>query len=337
MTTTPAGGSPGRRSILAAAATGLVGLAAPRIGAAQAPTWTPTQPVRIVIGFVPGGMTDASARVLAPHFTQWLGHPVVVDNRGGAGGNIGTEQVVRAAPDGHTLLLAHAGQIVVNPHTFPSIRFDTLRDLAPIGLMRSGVFALVVHPSLGVNSVQELVALLKRNPGKYNYATTAPGGQAHVITEIFKQRTGVDIEGVHFRGSGQATTEVLTGRVPITIEVVPVMLQHMQSGGVKPLMVAADARSSVIPDVPTAAEAGLPDFTFLNWFALFAPRGTPQAIIDRYAELTRRALALPDVAERIRAEGDEPGDGSPQRLAELVAREHRIFGEVVRAQNIRAE
>jgi tripartite-type tricarboxylate transporter receptor subunit TctC len=119
--------------------------------------------------------------------------------------------------------------------------------------------------------------------------------------------------------------------------VVPVMLQHMQSGGVKPLMVAADARSSVIPDVPTAAEAGLPDFTFLNWFALFAPRGTPQAIIDRYAELTRRALALPDVAERIRAEGDEPGDGSPQRLAELVAREHRIFGEVVRAQNIRAE
>jgi tripartite-type tricarboxylate transporter receptor subunit TctC len=329
--------SPGRRRLLASGGGALAALAATGTGRAQGAAWAPSRPVRVVVGFVPGGTTDNTARLLAPHFSEWLGQPVVVDNRGGAGGNIGTEQVVRAAPDGHTLLLAQGGQIVINPLTYPSLGFDPLADLVPVAMARTGDFVLVAHPGLGVATLGELLALLRREPGRHHYATTAPGGLVHAITETFKARTGARMEGVHFRGSGQAVPEVLSGRVPLMIEGVANMLEHIRGGGVRPLMVASGARSPVLPEVPTAAEAGLPDFAFLNWFAFFAPRGTPQAIVDRYAGLTARALAVPAVAERIRATGDRPGTGAAEDLAAVVAREHRVFGEVVRAQGIRAE
>ena len=325
-----------RRSFLIGAAAGAASLVATRVSLAQSPPWAPTRPVRIIVAFPPGGLTDTSARLLAPRFSEWLGQPVIVDNRPGAGGNIGTEAVVRSPADGLTIMMAQAGQITVNPHTFPGLSFDTLRDLAPIGMVRTGEFVLVVHPSLGVNSVQELVALLKKNPGKYDYGTTSPGGQVHVITEIFKARTGVAIEAVHYKGAGQSTPEVLAGRVPMIFDAVPALHQHIQKGSLKPLMVAADRRSSLLPDVPTAKEAGIADFNFLNWFALFAPRGTPQPIIDRYAALTRQALALPAVVESIRGTGDQPGDAQPDTLAAVIAREHRVIGEIVRAHNIRA-
>src|SRR5919199_5995891 len=324
----------GRRRLLASGC--LVALAAPGPGRAQG-DWKPARPVRVVVGFVPGGTTDQTARLLAPHFAEWLGQPVVVDNRGGAGGNIGTEQVVRAAPDGHTLLLAQGGQITVNPHTYPSLAFNPLTDLVPVAMARTGDFALVAHPSLGVATLREFITLLQREPGRYHYATTAPGGVVHVITETFKLRTGTQMEGVHFRGSGQSTPEVLSGRVPVMIEGVANMLDHVRSGAVRALMVASDARSPVLPEVPTAAEAGLPDFAFPNWFACFAPRGTPEAVVDRYAGLVSRALAIPDVAGRIRATGDLPGAGTRRDLVAAIAREHRVFGEVVRAQRIRAE
>jgi tripartite-type tricarboxylate transporter receptor subunit TctC len=327
----------GRRRLLASSGGGLAAaLAAPGPARAQG-DWRPSKPVRLVVGFVPGGTTDQTARLLAPHLSEWLGQPVVVDNRGGAGGNIGTEQAVRAAPDGHTLLLAQGGQIVVNPHTYPSLPFDTLTDLVPVAMARTGDFALVVHPGLGVGTLAEFIALLRREPGRHHYATTAPGGVVHVITETFKLRTGTAMEGVHFRGSGQSTPEVLSGRVPVMIEGVANMLDHIRSGAVRALMVASDGRSPVLPDVPTAAEAGMPDFVFLNWFAYFAPRGTPEAVVGRYAGLVPRALTIQDVAERIRATGDLPGAGTRQDLAAAVAREHRVFGEVVRAQRIRAE
>jgi tripartite-type tricarboxylate transporter receptor subunit TctC len=324
----------GRRRLLASGC--LVALAAPGPGRAQG-DWRPGRPVRVVVGFVPGGTTDQTARLLAPHFAEWLGQPVVVDNRGGAGGNIGTEQVVRAAPDGHTLLLAQGGQITVNPHTYPSLAFNPLTDLVPVAMARTGDFALVAHPSLGVATLREFITLLQREPGRYHYATTAPGGVVHVITETFKLRTGTQMEGVHFRGSGQSTPEVLSGRVPVMIEGVANMLDHIRAGAVRALMVTSDARSPVLPDVPTAAEAGLPDFVFLNWFAYFAPRGTPEVVVGRYAGLVSRALAIPDVAERIRSVGDQPGTGTRQSLAADIAREHRVFGDVVRAQRIRAE
>jgi tripartite-type tricarboxylate transporter receptor subunit TctC len=330
------GGSFGRRQLLTHGVGGLGALTFSGPGHAQG-EWRPGKPVRVVVGFVPGGTTDQTARLLAPHFSQWLGQPVVVDNRGGAGGNIGTEQAVRAAPDGLTLLLVQGGQIVVNPHTYPSLPFNPLTDLVPIAMARTGDFALVVHPSLGVGSLQEFITLLRREPGRYNYATTAPGGVVHVITETFKLRTGTAMEGVHFRGSGQSTPEVLSGRVPVMIEGVANMLDHIRAGAVRALMVTSDARSPVLPDVPTAAEAGLPDFAFLNWFAYFAPRGTPDIIVDRYAELVSRAIAIPDVADRMRSVGDQPGTGTRQSLIAAIAREYQVFGDVVRAQRIRAE
>lgn len=321
-----------RRALLAATPAAL--LAAPALAQGE---WRPSRPVRLVVGFAPGGTSDAQARLLAAPFTEWLGQPCVVDNRPGAGGNLATENVVRSAPDGHTIMLAQVGQLAINPHTFPSMAVNPVADLAPIGMTRTGDFVLVAHPTLNVSSVAELVALLRREPARFNYATTAPGGVVHVITEVFKARTQTQMEGVHFRGSGPAIPEVLAGRVPIMIEGLGNMLEHVRAGSVRPLMVASAQRSEAVPNVPTAAEAGLPDFVFLNWFSLMAPRGTPEPILARYAELNRRALALPEVGDRIRSTSDRPGTGTAEDLARTIEREHRVFGEVVRAQNIRAE
>jgi len=322
-----------RRALLAAPAL----VPALSLAARAQGEWRPAWPVRMVVGFAPGGTSDAPARLLAGPFSEWLGQPCVVDNRPGAGGNLATENVVRSAPDGLTIALAQVGQLAINPHTFPSMTFNPVAELAPIGMTRTGDFVLVVHPSLNVSTVAELVALLRREPARFNHATTVPGGVVHVITELFKARTGTQMEGVHFRGSGPAIPEVLAGRVPIMAEGLGNMLEHIRAGSVRALMLASANRSPAVPNVPTAAEAGLADFVFLNGFALVAPRATPQPILDRYAELNRRALALPEVAERIRATADQPGTGTAADLAWMIEREHRVFGEVVRAQNIRAE
>lgn len=320
-----------RRSALAGAATAL---AAPAL--AQAP-WRPERPVRLIVGFAPGGLTDATARLIAPGLTELLGQSVVVENRPGAGANLSSEAVIRAPADGHTLLVSQGGQITINPHTYGSLPFNPVTDLAHITTILTGDLVLAVHPRLGVTTVQGLVELLRREPGRHNYATSASGGVVHVVTEVFRARTGTDMVSVHFRGSGPAIPEMLSGRVPVAFDAVPLLVQHIQSGALVALGVPSPRRSPVLPNVPTMAEAGLPNFEFLNWFGLHAPRGTPQPVLDRLNEATRQVLASEAVAGRIREVGNSPAGDGPGPLAARIESENRIFAEVVRAQSIRAD
>ncbi|MBY0335137.1 MAG: tripartite tricarboxylate transporter substrate binding protein [Acetobacteraceae bacterium] len=316
-----------RHAVLGAVAA----LAAPAVARAQG------QPVRMLVGFAAGGLTDVTARAVAQGMQEILGQPVVVENRPGAGGNLATEAVARAAPDGATIMMAYCGQVTINPHTYANLPFDPLRDLAAVTRVSRADIALAVHPSFPAGSYAEFIAQLRARPGAVNYATAGSGSLLHVVAELLARRTGTEMTSVHFRGSAAAIPEVLAGRVPVIVDPLPTIAPHIQAGRLRALMVAAERRSPVLPDVPTSAEAGLADFAFDNWFGLFAPAATPAATIRRYAEVAGQVLRQPALVERMTGQGNIPAPTTPEEVSRLVANEHRVFGEVIRAANIRAD
>lgn len=328
-----------RRALLGAA-TALAAtapLARPALAQGALPAGWPDRPIRFLVGFAAGGPTDTLARRAAQGFQELLGQPVVVENRPGAAGNLATEVVTRAAPDGYTLLVANSGQVAINPHTYERLPFEPMRDLAPVSAMTTGPFLFAVNAQLGVSTHEELLAWLRRQPQSVKYASTGIGGITHVVTEMWRARTGVNVEPVHYRGTSAALPDVLANRAPLFFDGVQMMGQHVRSGALRAMLVTHPSRSLVMPAVPTAAEVGLPDFAVQSWFALYAPRGTPRPLVERLAEVNRRVMGAGAMKERYAAENADTIPGTPEELAALGQRYFAMFGEAVRALGIRAE
>ncbi|HYF06097.1 MAG TPA: tripartite tricarboxylate transporter substrate binding protein [Acetobacteraceae bacterium] len=298
----------------------------------------PDQPVRLIVPFPPGGPADLIARIVARVMGERLGRPMVIESRSGAGGLVGVEAVVRARPDGHTIVLASSGALTVQPHLQgAAMPFDVQRDLAPIGLVLSVPQIMAVSPQVAARDVAALVALARAQPGRMTYGSAGIGSSLHMAGELFRQRAGIEITHVPFRGAAPAVTELLAGRIDILLADVPALLAHVRGGAVRALSVTSRARLALLPEVPTMAEAGVPGMVSETWYGLLAPAGTPA---ERIAVLNRAlAEALAD-AETRRALADQGGTvegGSPEQFAAHIRANSGTWAEVIRAGNIRPE
>lgn len=323
-----------RSTTLSVAACVSVGLAcaAASMPSAQAQAY-PGRPVRIINPFSPGGSLDLVARSLAKHMSSELGQAVLVDNRPGAGGSIGIEAVAKAAPDGHTLLIIQSS-ITINPSLQAKVPYDPVKDFAPISKATEYMFFLVAHPSVPAKSVKELIALDKRRPGMITYASVGVGSGTHLSGELFNFMAGTRLTHVPYKGTGQAMPDLLGGHVAImfgSTSVVP----HAKAGKLAPLAVTGVARSRALPETPTVAESGLPGYDVTSWNALFAPAGTPEAIVKRLNALVREALAQPDVVATMQKQDLEIVPGTPEDLAKLVRSELAKWGQVVKASGMK--
>jgi tripartite-type tricarboxylate transporter receptor subunit TctC len=324
-----------RRATLAqgVGALGAGALAAPAL--AQAP-W-PNRPITLVVGFPPGGQTDFAARVLQNGLQQALGQPVVIDNRGGAGGNLGTETVMRARPDGYTLLVGNANPLVINPHTMPSMTFNPL-ELEPIAMMLQSGLIFCTHPSVPAKTVAEFAAWAKAKKGDVDYGSASAGSLSHVAMELFRSRIGgPEMTHVPYRGSGPAMQDFIAGRFQIMADGASVVAPFVQAKQLNGLVVTTAERIPAFPDIPTAAEQELQDFVVLAWIGMFAPKGTPKDIIQRANAAVNQASQDETIRRNITSRGDEPGGGTAEALGEIMRRDHARWGAVVKANNIRAE
>jgi len=319
-----------RRALLGGAAGTL--LASPAL---TQPGW-PNRPIRFIVGFAAGGPTDTLARLAAPGFQEALGQSVVVENRPGAAANLGTEAVIRAT-DGHTFLIANSGQVVINPHTYANLPFDPMRDLAPVAKMMTNYFLMTISSQMPAQNHAELVALMRGSPGQFLFATTGAGGITHVVTEAWRRAVGVESEPVHFRGTAAAIPDVLANRVPIFMDGIQLLGQHVDAGRLRALFVTRPERQPLQPNVPTTREIGIPNVDFESWFAMYAPRNTPREIILRMAEINRPVMLAASVRERLAQGAVDSMPSTPEELATITARDFEVFGAVVRAGNIRAE
>jgi tripartite-type tricarboxylate transporter receptor subunit TctC len=291
----------------------------------------PSRPVRIVVPSSPGGGTDILARVLADHLSRSLGGQFFVENRPGQ--MIGIEQVARAAPDGYTLLMA-ASTLAINPAMYKKVNYDALRDFAPISQVAGLPNVLVVHPSLPAKSLAELIAFAKQKPGELTYASAGIGTSPHMGMELFKSMAGIDLQHVPFRGTGPAVTEMLSGRVPTGLSNTLTALPHIEAGTLRALAVTGAKRAQALPQVPAIAEAGVPGYDAMQWYGLLAPAGTPPAIVTRLQADIARALNLPDVKEKLAADGAEAVGSSPEQFAALIRDEVDKWAKVARAAKI---
>jgi tripartite-type tricarboxylate transporter receptor subunit TctC len=296
----------------------------------------PERPVRVVVASSPGGALDVLARLTGPRLTEKWGQPVVVDNRAGAGGVIGTEIVANANADGYTLLVIAQG-FTANPYLYKKLPYRTPQDFSPITILATGPNVLVVHPSVKANSVKELVALAKAQPGKLNYATSGVGAASHLSIEMFKRMSGVDMVHIPYKGAGAATAAVVGGQVQLLFTSTGAAIPHIRSGRLKALGVTTAKRSHVLPDVPTIAETGFPGFRVDGWYALLAPANTPKPVIDRIYADVAAVLKMPDVAKRIESFGLEPNGLPPQEFSDYIRAELAKWGKVIREAGIKPE
>jgi tripartite-type tricarboxylate transporter receptor subunit TctC len=293
----------------------------------------PAKPVRLIVGLAPGGATDIMARTLAPALGEELGQPVVVDNRPGAAGSIGAGIVAKAPPDGYTLFLA-SSSFTSNVVLDKSGPYDPLRDFAPITNIASAPFLLVVRSSLPVNSVQELIAYAKANPGKLNYASSGIGSTAHLTGELLKRAAGIEMTHIVYRGAGPALADVLGGQVDMMFASMVSSLHHAKSGKLKALAVTSARRSSVVPEYPTVAEAGVPGFEMTGYFGLLAPAHTPAAIVSAVHDAVERVIKRPDFIERVSADGAEPDGCPPAELQAILERDMKKLAELIQGAKI---
>ena len=295
----------------------------------------PSKPIRIVVGFPPGGGNDIVARLVGAKMQEAWGQPVVIDNKPGANSIIATEFVAKSAPDGYTLLVNATGGMSVNPVLYSKLPYDSLRDFVPISMVGMFPLVLAVNPSLPVNSVQELVAHAKANPGKLNYSAGSTAFQ--VASEMFKQMTGTDIRHIPYKGSVQAINAVITGDVQMTIVDSPPALPHVKAKQLKGLAVTSARRAAPASEVPTLSESGVPGYEMNLWIGAFAPAGTPGDIAARLTNEVMRIVKLPDIREKLAAMGIEPVGDTAEQLARTIRSEIARYGPVVKAANIRAD
>jgi len=295
----------------------------------------PTRALRIIVPFAPGGVADNSARVVAEPLAARLGQSVVVENRPGASGNIGTQAVAEAAPDGYTLLLGFDGTMVINPHVFARIPFDTLTDFAPVTKLGDATLILVAHPSVPAKNLQELIELARSKP--LAYGSSGTGGTPHLAGELLKQRTGAQLEHVPYKGGGQAMVDVVGGQIPLVFTAIATAQQYVRSGRLVALGVPSAKRSPALPDVPTFQESGFPGFDVTSWVGIVAPAKTPRPVIDRLYKELAFVLRTPFVKERYRVLGIEPVGNTPREFFEQVREDLARWGKVVKAANIKVE
>ena len=314
-----------------------VAMAAALLGVgAQAQTW-PAKPIRLVVPFTPGGVTDTSGRLIAEQLSRRLGQQVIVDNKPGASGNIGTQQVAAAEADGYTLLLGFDGTLVINPHVFPKIGFDTLKDFAPIGKIGDAVLILVAPPNSPAKTLKDVIALSKSQAGGLSYGTSGTGGTPHIAGELLKQRTGANLVHVPYKGGGQALTDVLGGNIPLVYTAIAGAIPHVKAGKLHPVAVSSAKRASSLPDVPTFIENGVTDFEASSWVALLAPAKTPKPIVDKLNTELNAVLNDPEVREKLNGMGITATPGSAEKFGEEMKRDLARYGQVVKAANIKAE
>jgi len=323
--------------ILAAAVAALASLPVASLVHAQSGAAYPNRPLKLVVPFPPGGGADLTARTLAQKMGDAMGQSIVVDNRPGANGLIGTDLVAKAAPDGYTILLVDRGALGINPSLYAKLPYDPLKDFAYIGIATEGPYVLVANPAIPAKTLGEFVALAKAKPGSINYASYGVGSMAQLNLEAVNQRLGIDLQHVPYKGAGPAVTAVVAGEVGVTIASVPGVLGFVRDGRVRALAVGSDKRLALFPDVPTMAEAGGGDTLIATYFALAAPAGTPPAVVARLNTEMKRALAAPEVAERFVAAGLVPTGSSPEVMAQTVKQDVARFAVLVKSIGIKPE
>ena len=303
-------------------------------GAAQA---FPTKPVRIIVAFPPGGGTDIVARVVGQKLGEGWNQAVVVENRAGASGTIGTESAARAEPDGHTLFMATMGNMTANQHLYPKMAVDPLRAFAPITKVVDVHFVFLANPALAANSVGELIELAKKRPGDIAYSSSGPGGAPHLAMELFKRQANIDLIHIPYKGSSPSISDLIGGRVMLSMDSLVQSFPHLKAKRLKALAVLGPRRAALLPEVPTIAESGLPGYALTNWFGLLAPAATPKETVLKIHADVIRVLRDPEVKKRITDLGADVVGNSPEEFGAAMRAESAQWAEIIKAANIRAE
>jgi len=306
------------------------------LSAAAADDNYPTRPVRLLVPFAPGGGADALSRIITPKMHDALGQAWVVDNRGGAAGNIAAETVAKAAPDGYTALMGFNTVLTVNPSLY-KLTYSVTRDLQPVTLLATAQYILVIHPSVAATSLKDFIALAKQKPGSLNYASAGVGSPLHLAAELFKKRAGIDMAHLAYKGGGPAAVAVLAGEAQVLFASVASSVPQIKAGKLKALATTGIKRSKVAPDLPTIAESGFPGFEVSSWYALLVPAKTPAAIVNKIRGAAIKAVELPDVQEAMSRQGLDVETSTPQELAARMSAETAVWAGVIKDAGIKAE
>ena len=305
-------------------------------GAAAADETYPTRPVRLLVPFAPGGGADALSRIITPKLHDALGQAWVVDNRGGAAGNIAAETVAKAAPDGYTVLMGFNTVLTVNPSLY-KLPYSVTKDLQPVTLLATAQYILVIHPSVAATTLKEFIALAKQKPGSLNYASAGVGSPLHLAAELFKKRAGINMVHLAYKGGGPAAAAVLAGEAQVLFASVASSIPQVKAGRLKALATTGTKRSKVAPDLPTIAESGFPGFDVSSWYALLVPAGTPPGIVNRIRGAAMKAVELPDVQEAMSRQGLDVETSTPQELAARMKAETAVWAGVIKEAGIKAD
>jgi tripartite-type tricarboxylate transporter receptor subunit TctC len=297
----------------------------------------PAKPIRLVVPFPAGESVDATARLVGQSWSSALGQQVLVDNRGGAGGTIGSEAVAKSAPDGYTLLWGNVGPLAIGPGLYKNLGYDVAKDFEPVSLVATLPFVLFASPVLPANSVTELVAYAKAHPGEINFGSTGVGSGLHLIAELFKSVAGIQIVHVPYKGVAQALPEMMSGKVQIAFNTIPAFLPHVKAGRLKALAITASTRSPLLPEVPAMTEAGLAGVQGGSWHAVVAPAGTPRAIIERLNQTLVATISVSELRNQLLNQGAQPVGGSPQELRKFMQTEGEKWGRVIQSSGARAD
>ena len=297
----------------------------------------PAKAIRMVVGFPPGGGTDIVGRIIAQKLSDAVGQQVIVDNRGGASGQLAAEIVAKSAPDGYTIMMAHIAAIAILPSLVSKLPYDAQKDFAPISLAAIGPNLLVVHPSVPAHTVKELIALAKAHPGQLQYASPGAGTVQHLAGELFKLQTKVDILHVPYKGSGQSIVDLIAGQVHMDFDAIPPVINYVRQGKLRAIAVTSAKRSQQLPDIPTIEESGVPGFDMSTWWGLVAPAAVGKDVVSKLAGETVKLLKQPDVREKIAFVGADPVGNSPEEFAAFIRSETEKYARIVKAANIKID
>ncbi|MBX3649878.1 MAG: tripartite tricarboxylate transporter substrate binding protein [Burkholderiales bacterium] len=297
----------------------------------------PSKPLRLILPYPPGGGSDTIARPVTRKISENIGQQVIVDNRGGAGGNIGMETAARAAPDGYTIVMALTAQLAVNPSLYAKVPYDPVRDFEPVTLLANGAYLLVAHPSLPAKTVKEVIAIAKKRPGELLYASSGNGSGGHLANELFNVMTGIKITHVPYKGGGPALVDTISGQTQLLFATPIASVGHIQAGRLRAIAVSTTKRVGTMPEVPTVSESGVPGYDSGVWYAILAPRGTPQNLVARLNEEFRKALGDPGIREFLSKSGVDPEGGTPEELGKYIRSELAKWAKVIKAANIRLD